>query len=108
MRRLCEEFKHFKGQPVEIVSHGQPYIGMVMDNDDSAVCILDECGRCVWIEFVHIDAVIEPQMRLLRGIIHVPKIQCRMVECQCKDKCGCEDRDDDPKEERDICEETRW
>ena len=47
MRKLCEEFKHFRGQPVEIVCPDNHFIGLVADCDETSVLVIDDCGRTV-------------------------------------------------------------
>lgn len=88
---LFEEFKRFEGQPVEIFTDdGRKHCGIDIEAFETAVRIIDDCGRTQLIEFRHIDAVVEPMMRLRRC--------CN--ECKChrdrdEDENGDRDRDDD-------------
>lgn len=76
---LFEEFKKFEGQPVEIFTDdGRKHCGIDIEAFENAVRIIDDCNRTQLIEFRHIDAVVEPMMRLRR----------------CCKECRC-DRDDD-------------
>lgn len=78
-------FKRFKGQPVEILtSDGVRYCGIDIDSDDESVEIIDECSRIVFIPFAHIDAVVEPKMKLDRF--------CGDDDCDChgKKEGGCD------------------
>lgn len=83
---LFEEFKKFEGQPVEIFTDdGKMYCGIDLAAFADYVRILDDCGRTIFIDYTHIDAVVEPQMKLRR--------------C-CRDQCDC-DRDNDRDHDRD-------
>lgn len=67
MRNLREEFKHFRGQPIEVITEGHfKFCGIDVASDDDSVTLIDKKGRLVRIENRHIDAVIEPQMKLRR------------------------------------------
>lgn len=92
MKSLCEEFKCLEGQPVKIYTDdGKTHTGIDLDSNDSAVRIIDDCGRLIRIQFNRIDAVVEPQMRLRR--------------C-CDDRFECEEDEDDDEcdEDEDECE----
>jgi hypothetical protein len=65
--KLHEVFRRFKGQPVEILtSDGVRYCGIDLDSDNESVEIIDERSRVILIPFAHIDAVVEPMMKLTR------------------------------------------
>jgi len=83
MRKLCEEFKHFRGQPIEIIAHGMQICGIVVESDEDGVALVDHFGRITRIENKHIEAVIQPQMRL--------RHLCKRSNCEC-----CEREKDDP------------
>ena len=84
MRCLFEEFKRYRGQEIEIFTvDGRKFRGIDVENDDECVRIVDKCGRVVLLEFRHIEAVAEPQM----------KVRC----CNEKDEC------EESKEGRDGC-----
>ena len=88
-RNLFEAFRRLEGQPVKIVMHDcKVFVGLVLTACEFSVRILNRCGDIVLIEYSHIDAVEEPQMKLCC---------CRMFCEEFKEKCWCE------KEER--CEE---
>lgn len=93
MRSLCEEFKYFRGQPVEIITEGIKFCGIDIDSDDDEVEIIDECNRIVLIPFRHIDAVIEPKMKLTRF--------CGENDCR------CEEEEEEVEEEKDCGHECR-
>lgn len=90
---LFDEFRKFEGQPVKIFTDdGKVHCGIDMEAFETAVRILDDCGRTLFIEFSHIDAVVEPQMRLRR--------------C-CRDECRCRRDDDDDRDDRDDDRDDR-
>ena len=67
MRNLFEEFKHFEGQPVKIFTDdGKTHTGIDINACEDAVRIIDDRGRMILVQYKHIDAVVEPQMRLPR------------------------------------------
>lgn len=79
-------FKRYKGQPVEILTDdGVRYCGIDLDSDGDSVEIIDECSRVIFIPFRHIDAVVEPKMKLTRF--------CADNDCDCAedddDSCRC-------------------
>lgn len=77
-------FKKFKGQPVEILTEGGMKIcGVDCDSDEDSVDIVDRKGRTVHVAFRHIEAVVEPRMRLDRI--------CGDDDCN----CHCDDDDYD-------------
>lgn len=80
--RLSHELRKFKGQPIEFITEsGFKFCGTEIEVDDDTVEIIDDCGRIVDIPLDHIDAVVEPQMKLKR---------------LCGDNdCDCDDDDDD-------------
>ena len=81
MNHLFKEFKCFEGQPVKIFTDdGKTHTGIDINALEDAVRIIDNNGRLVLIEYRHIDAVVEPQMRLNRF---------------CNEDCGRFDRGDD-------------
>lgn len=85
---LYEEFKMFEGQPVKVYTDDEKvHCGIDMEAYETAVRILDDCNRPIFIEYSHIDAVVEPQMRLRR--------------C-CHDHCRCEE--DKEFDEHEECE----
>ena len=62
---LFGEFKRFEGQPIiiETTDHREHH-GIVLGSFEDGVRIIDECCRLEFIDYCHISAVIEPQMRL--------------------------------------------
>ncbi|MCL2495263.1 MAG: hypothetical protein FWE98_06360 [Oscillospiraceae bacterium] len=84
----------YKGQPVEILtSDGVRYCGIVLMVCEEAVEIIDKCSRVIFIPFRHIDAIVEPKMKLTPF--------CARVDCEChKDDCECE-RDNDHRRDYD-------
>ena len=91
MRCLYEEFRRYRGQEVEIFTRdGRKFRGVDVENDDECVRIVDRCGRVILIEFCHIDAVVEPQM----------KVRC------CREKDECEESREDM--HRDGYYDDRW
>lgn len=83
---LLELFKRYKGQPIEVITEsGMKYCGIEVDFDDEGVDIIDCKGRTVHIESRHIEAVIEPRMKLHR--------LCKDNDCCCRRED--EDRDCD-------------
>ena len=79
--RLLERYK---GQPIEILtSDGVRYCGIELMVCEEAVEIIDNCSRVIFIPFRHIDAVVEPKMKLTPF--------CAKVDCECRrDDCPCE------------------
>ena len=103
---LYHEFKKYEGQPVEIHTSDCKIIrGIDLAAYDDAVRLLDRCGRTIFIPYAHIDAVVEPMMR-----IHC----CEHKRC-CEerfpfDDCECREDHRDRKEDRfdrkeDRCDE---
>ena len=93
MQNLYEEFSHFMGQPVKICTDdGRCFAGIVIDAYDHSVRVIDECGCLILIEYCHITAVMEPQMKLCN---------CRKADgCETRKKkekahCGCDHEDGD-------------
>lgn len=80
-------FERFKGQPIEVLtSDGVRYCGIDLNSNGDSVEIIDKCNRIVFIPFAHIDAVVEPMMRLTRF--------CGDNDCDCHKKrehCGDDD-----------------
>lgn len=73
-----EIFKRYKGQPIEVITEsGMKYCGILIDDDEDAIDIIDGKGRTVRIEKRKIEAVIEPRMKLNR--------LCADNDCCCKD-----------------------
>lgn len=80
-KNLCEIFRHYEGQPVEIFTDdGRVHCGIDVNAYEGAVRLIDKCGRLVLIEYSHIDSVVEPQMKLR--------------EC-CRRRCSCNEHDND-------------
>jgi len=77
-------FERFKGQPIEILtSDGVRYCGIELMACEDGVEIIDKCSRVIFIPFRHIDAVVEPKMKLTPF--------CGEIDCECrKDDCECE------------------
>ena len=90
MRKLCEEFRHFRGQPIEIITDRMKFIGIDVESDEDGVVIIDDCGRIVRLENRHINAVIELQMRLHR--LCSRHDGCCDEDCDDCRRCGCDDR----------------
>lgn len=69
-------FKHYKGQPVEILTEdGVRYCGIDLDSNNESVEIIDKRSRVIYIPFKHITAVVEPKMKLTRF--------CADDDCDC-------------------------
>ena len=88
MPNLCQIFKHFRGQPIEVITEGIRVCGIDVESDEDGVTLVDRMGRLVRIENCKVEAVIEPQMRLRK--------LCKHCDCECereeKDECDeCED-----------------
>ena len=94
MRNLTEEFKHFRGQPIEIITEDHRYCGIDVDSDECGVLLIDRCGRLVRLEFRHIEAIVEPQMAL--------RALCRRTDCNCNDHECDKDRDHDRDHDKDC------
>lgn len=93
---LFDEFRKFEGQPVKVFTDDEKvHCGIDMEAFETAVRILDDCGRTLFIDYSHIDTVVEPQMRLRR---------CCRDECRCR-RDDDNDRDDD-RDDRD-CDHDR-
>ena len=96
---LYHEFKKYEGQPVKVYTcDGRTHTGICLACYDDAVRLLDRCGRIVFLDFAHIDAVVEPMMKLHRCC---PESCCDEHEDECcdeehrhHDKCRNE-RDED-------------
>lgn len=85
MRKLTEELKRLKGQPVEIITEsGFKFCGIDAESDEDSVLLIDDKGRPVLIVNNHIDAIIEPQMKLKRV--------CGDDDCDCRNN---RENDDD-------------
>lgn len=94
MRNLCEIFKHYRGQPIEVITEHMKFCGIDVESDENGVTLIDRKGRLVRIENRQIEAVIEPQMRLRR--------LCGKDDCDCDcerehehehergEECGCD------------------
>lgn len=66
-KHLHEEFKHLEGQPVRIFTDDRRvHRGIVVESLESCVIIIDRCSRVNHVEFCHIAAIEEPQMKLRR------------------------------------------
>lgn len=95
MCRLNAELKKLKGQPVEIITEsGFKFCGVDTDVDDNSVTLVDDKGRLVLIAIDHIDALIEPQMKLNRV--------CGDNDCDCR-----HDHDDDDDDNRNRSRKNR-
>jgi len=58
-------FERCKGHPVEIfTTDGVRYNGITLSSDSECVEVIEEGCRIVFIPFKHIDAIVEPRMRL--------------------------------------------
>lgn len=69
-------FKHYKGQPVEILTDdGVRYCGIDLDFNNESVEIIDKRSRVIYIPYKHITAVVEPKMKLTRF--------CADDDCEC-------------------------
>jgi len=73
----------YMGQPVEILtSDGVRYCGIELSCCADGVEIIDKCNRIIFICLRHIDAIVEPKMKLTPF--------CNRVDCECrKDDCEC-------------------
>lgn len=100
MCRLNAELKKLKGQPVEIITEsGFKFCGVDTDVDDNSVTLVDDKGRLVLIAIDHIDALIEPQMKLKRV--------CGDNDCGCKRDHNDDDDDDNDDDDRNRSRRSR-
>jgi len=77
---LDQLFDRFKGQPIEIMtSDGVRYCGIELNACEDSVEIIDKCSRVIFIPYRHIDAVVEPKMKLTTF--------CGDTDCECNDEC---------------------
>jgi len=94
--KIFEVLRCLKGQPVQVVlSSGVKFCGIVVDLCDEVLTLLDERGRTVLIQISHIDAVIEPKMKLTPFCGNCdccePKDNCCCdCCCECECDCGCD------------------
>lgn len=66
-KHLFREFKRFQGQPVRVFTDdGRVHRGIDADVGEDFVRLVDKHGCMEFIEFAHIDAVMEPRMELCR------------------------------------------
>lgn len=80
---LQEIFRRYKGQPIEVITEsGMKYCGILVEVDEGGVDIIDCKSRTVHIESIHIEAIVEPRMKLY-------------PVCDDDDCCCCDDDDDD-------------
>lgn len=95
MCRLNAELKKLKGQPIEIITEsGFKFCGVDTDVEDNSVTLVDNKGRVVFIAIDHIDALIEPQMRL--------KPVCGDSDCDCMDDHNDDDNDNRSRRNRNF------
>jgi len=81
---LVRLFDRYKGQPIEILTNdGVRYCGIELMCGDDGVEIIDKCSRVIFLPFCHINAVVEPKMKLTAF--------CGERDCECnKDDCDCD------------------
>lgn len=84
-----EKYRRYKGQPIEVIARsGMKYCGILVEIcDNEGIDLIDHKGRTVHVEVCHIEAVIEPRMKLHR--------LCGDDDCCCKDHhddddCNCD------------------
>ena len=77
-------FERYQGQPIEVLtSDGVRYCGIELMYSNDGVEIIDKCSRVIFIPYAHIDAVVEPKMKLTPF--------CGDKDCDCrKDECDCD------------------
>jgi len=77
-------FDRYKGQPIEILTNdGVRYCGIELMACEDGVEIIDKCSRVIFVPFCHINAVVEPKMKLTAF--------CGEKDCEChKDDCDCD------------------
>ena len=80
LEKVCDRFK---GQPIEILTEdGVKYCGIELAPCEDGVEIIDKCSRIIFIPFKHIDAIVEPKMKLTTF--------CGDRDCDCnEDECEC-------------------
>jgi len=79
-------FDRYKGQPIEILTNdGVRYCGIELMACEDGVEIIDKCSRVIFIPFRHIDAVVEPKMKLTAFCGHTD-CECRKEDCECDNK----------------------
>lgn len=73
-----EKYKRYKGQPIEVITRsGFKYCGILVEIcDNESVKLIDHKGRTVDVEICHIEAVVEPRMKLHR--------LCGDNDCDCE------------------------
>jgi hypothetical protein len=70
----------FKGQPIEVLtSDGVRYCGIELACGGDGLEIIDKRSRVIFIPFRHIDAVVEPKMKLT---CFSEKVDCEREECE--------------------------
>lgn len=80
-RHLEYKFKRYKGQPIEVITEsGMKYCGTLISVNNEGIDILDCKERVVHVENRHVEAIIEPRMKLQR--------LCKDNDCCCKDHCN--------------------
>ena len=74
----------YLGQPIEcLTSDGVRYCGIELSSCADGVEIIDKCSRVIFIAMRHIDAIVEPKMKLTPF--------CNRIDCECrKDDCECD------------------
>ena len=91
LENMCERFK---GQPIEaLTSDGVRYCGIVLTNCCDGVEIIDKCNRIIFIAFRHIDAIVEPKMKLTA---FCERSNCKCCDGDC-DECGGHNHKEDKK-----------
>jgi len=89
-------FDRFKGQPVEVITEDVRICGIVLMVCEEGVELIDKCSRIIFLPFRHIDAIIEPKMKLTPF--------CGHVDCECRhDDCPCEEEERD--NDKDKCKD---
>ena len=90
LEQVCERFQ---GQPIEILtSDGVRYCGIELGAGGEGVELIDRCSRIIFIPFRHIDAVVEPMMKLT-NFCGDRDCDCRREEECCGEGQGHRDRD---------------
>jgi len=84
-------FERYKGQPIEILTNDRVrYCGIVLVSCEDSVELIDKCSRVIFIPFCHINAIVEPKMKLTAF--------CGKMDCECrKEDCECEHEEEHEK-----------
>ena len=82
MERLLDRYV---GQPIEVLTSDRVrYCGILLNSCCDGVEIIDECSRVIFIAMRHIDAIVEPKMKLT-PFCNRTNCECRRGDCECEE-----------------------